>query len=101
MLLSKNMIGLLSFTCLQRGKIAEPFGEKLPIEHHVPKPMFLFGKEINIEKSLHKWEENLTTNTLTDYDEQVSKQAMRISAKNSTKPIVAQTPMAAASNTSS
>lgn len=63
------MIGLLSFTHLQRGKMAEPYNEPLPVEHIVPKPMFLFGKEINIEKSLHKWEENLTTNTLTNYDE--------------------------------
>ena len=43
--------------------------ENLPVEHEVPKPMFLFGKEISVEGSLLKWEESLTTNTLTDYDE--------------------------------
>lgn len=61
----------------------------------MPKPVFLFGKEINIEGSLHKWEENLTTNTLINYDLQVSQQAIRISEKNNSLRIPAATPAAA------
>ena len=68
LLLSKHLAALLSFTSLQRGKMGKPC-ENLPVEHEVPKPMFLFGKEISVEGSLLKWEESLTTNTLTDYDE--------------------------------
>ena len=66
--------------------------ENLPVEHEVPKPMFLFGKEISVEGSLLKWEESLVTNNLTDYDEQISKQALLISAKNGKPALVAQTP---------
>lgn len=95
-LLSKHMVGLLSFSALQKGKMAKAT-ETIPVEHEVPKPMFIFGKEISIEASLHKWEESLTTNTLTNYDEQISKQALRMSAKNSTVP-VASTPMAASAS---
>ena len=54
--------------------------------------MFLFGKEISVEGSLLKWEESLVTNNLTDYDEQISKQALLISAKNGKPAMVAQTP---------
>lgn len=69
---SKHVVALLSFSgTLQKGKIAEAVAEagEIPVEHEVPKPMFLFGKEISIEASLHKWEESLTTNTHTNYDE--------------------------------
>ena len=67
MVLSKHLMALLSFKPIVKGKIAEPAGD-LPIDHEVPKPVFLFGKEISVQGSLYKWEENLTTNTLTNYD---------------------------------
>ena len=56
--------------------------------------MFLFGKDISIQTSLDKWESSLTTNTLTDYDQRVAQEAVRLSEKGSKKQI-AQTPAAA------
>ena len=44
----------------------------MPTEIQVPKPMVLFGKHISIESSLEKWEHTLNTNTLTNFDEQIS-----------------------------
>ena len=70
MLISKHLVCLLSFTKLQRGKICRALElEQIPVEHVVPKPMFLFGKEISVASSLAKWEESLTTNTHTNYQE--------------------------------
>ena len=67
------MVAVLSFANTQRHKIAEGLEQDgLPVEQVVPKPMFLFGKEISIEGSLSKWEQSLTTNTLTNYEEQVT-----------------------------
>ena len=70
MLISKHLVSLLSFTSLQRGIIGQSLRlEQFPVEHEFPKPMFLFGKTINITASLAKWEESLTTNTHTNYSE--------------------------------
>ena len=67
----------------------------MPIEREVPTPMFLFGKDISIQDSLDKWEQNLTTNTLTNYDEQVSKQALKNQEKSLTdKRLLPKTPTA-------
>ena len=60
--------------------------------------MFLFGKDISIQTSLDKWESSLITNTLTDYDQRVAQEALRISEKGSRKD-VSQTPAAAAAQT--
>ena len=79
MLISKHLVCLLSFTSLQRGKMGQAL-EQWPVEHEVPKPMFLFGKEISITGSLAKWEESLTTNTHTNYQEQVSLRALKITS---------------------
>ena len=48
--------------------------------------MFLFGKDVSIQTSLDKWEQSLTTNTLTDYDDRVAQQALRISEKKAKTP---------------
>ena len=57
--------------------------------------MFLFGKDICIQTSLDRWEASLATNTLTDYDERVSHEALRIVSEKGGK--VAQTPAASKS----
>lgn len=72
MLLSKHLVGVLSFTPSHPVmKLAEA-RQDLPIEYEVPKPMFLFGKDISIQTSLDQWEASLATNTHTDYDERVT-----------------------------
>lgn len=49
--------------------------------------MFLFGKDICIQTSLDKWESSLITNTLTDYDQRVAQEALRISEKGTRKEV--------------
>lgn len=81
MLISKHLVSVLSFSIngIQRGKLGNAIAEEsIPVEFEMPKPMFLFGKEISVTGSLTKWEQSLTTNTLTNYQEQVSMRAVKI-----------------------
>ena len=82
MLTSKHLVCLLSFTSHSRGKMCQSIEQQqqLPVEHTIPKPTFLFGKEISVTGSLSKWEESLTTNTQTNYQEQVSLRALKITS---------------------
>ena len=68
----------------------------MPVEHEIPKSMFgIFSKDISVAGSLDKWEESLTTNSRTDYEAQVAREAVRISAKNYANAPPVQTPQAA------
>lgn len=74
---SKHIVHQMSFKPLTKGIMAAPSPpQAMPSEIEVPKPIILFGKHISIENSLEKWEHTLSTNTLTNFDEAVSMQAI-------------------------